>query len=106
MAVGSDDGLVRRIGNRMTLDDLRAARPELGLALYAYTPGGDVTLEVHSDGEVYSFTAATEAEAIEKAFPAPAVSQAPASGAAASSSPAGLAKDVVVGAAETADVFS
>jgi hypothetical protein len=97
----------------VTLDDLRAARPELGLALYAYTPGGAVTLEVHSDGEVYSFTAATEAEAIASAFPSSVVSQAPASvdspsaSLATSSAPVAKGRGVeVAGAAETADVFS
>lgn len=53
----------------MTLDDLRAARPSLGFALYAYTPGGDVTLEIHDGGEVFTFAAPTEGEAIASAFP-------------------------------------
>lgn len=53
----------------MTLDELRAARPALGFAVYAYTPGGGVTLEVHDAGDVYEFSAPTEAEAIAKAFP-------------------------------------
>lgn len=54
---------------RPCLDDLRAARPELGLALYAFEPGGEVTLEVHHEGKVYPFKGATEAEAILAAFP-------------------------------------
>lgn len=54
----------------MTLDDIRAVRPHLGFALYAYAPGGPVTLEVHTPADgVFTFTAATEAAAIERAFP-------------------------------------
>lgn len=52
-----------------SLDDLRAARPDLSLALYAMTPGDAVTLEIYEGGEVYSFKGATEAEAILAAFP-------------------------------------
>ncbi|MGO3930834.1 hypothetical protein [Rhodopseudomonas pseudopalustris] len=54
-----------------SLDDLRAARPELSLALYAYTPGGAVTLEILHDGQSYKFTGATVAEAILAAFAPP-----------------------------------
>ena len=61
----------------MTLDDLRTAHPKLGFALYAYTPGGAVTLEVHDAGEVYSFVAPSEADVIAKAFPRSGVSQTP-----------------------------
>lgn len=61
----------------MTLDQLRIARPTLGFAVYAYTPGGGVTLEVHDAGEVYEFSASTEVEAIAKAFPESGVSQTP-----------------------------
>lgn len=61
----------------MTLDELRAARPALGFAVYAYTPGGGVTLEVHDAGDIYEFSASTEAEAIAKAFPESGVSQTP-----------------------------
>lgn len=53
----------------MTLDELRAAHPELGLAVYAYEPGGVVTLEIHDGGHVYPFGGTTLQEAIEKAFP-------------------------------------
>jgi hypothetical protein len=54
----------------MTLDELRVEHPELGFALYAYSPGEDVILEVHTpDGGVFSFTGPTEAEAIAAAFP-------------------------------------
>lgn len=52
-----------------TLDDLRAAYPQIGFALYAYTPGGPVTLEVHAAEGVFTFRGATEAEAIAEAFP-------------------------------------
>lgn len=54
-----------------SLDDLRAAFPHLGFALYAIDPTEPVTLEIHSGGEVYSFTAPTEAAVIALAFPAP-----------------------------------
>lgn len=53
-----------------SLDDLRRLRPDLSLAIYAMTPGGVVTLEVHHDGQVYTFVAPTESEAILAAFPA------------------------------------
>lgn len=52
------------------LDSLRREHPALGFALYAYEPGGDVTLEVHSVfGEITSFTGSSAATAIEQAFP-------------------------------------
>ena len=52
------------------LDALRDANPDLGFALYAYTPGGAVTLEVHTpDAEVFTFKAPTAGEAIAMAFP-------------------------------------
>lgn len=54
----------------MTLDDARAAFPKLGLAIYAYEPGGPITLEViAADGQTFSFTGATEAALIARAFP-------------------------------------
>lgn len=53
-----------------TLDDVRAAYPHLGVALYAYTPGGAVTLECHApNGRTFKFTGPTEAAAIKSAFP-------------------------------------
>lgn len=52
-----------------SLDDLRAARPDLAFALYAMTPGQPVTLEIYHDGQVYPFTGATVTEAILSAFP-------------------------------------
>ena len=50
----------------MTLDELRASNPDLSVAVYALTPGGDVTMEIiMPDGEtIFSFTGATVAEAI------------------------------------------
>jgi hypothetical protein len=55
----------------MTLDEARSAYPHLGLAVYAFEPGGAVTLEVHvADGQSWQFTAATEAAALALAFPA------------------------------------
>lgn len=54
----------------MTLDDARAAFPRLGIAIYAYEPGGPVTLEViAADGQTFSFTGATEAAVVARAFP-------------------------------------
>ena len=53
------------------LDELRAALPHLGFALYALEPGEPVTFEIHDGDEVYSFRGATEREAIAKAFPPP-----------------------------------
>lgn len=54
----------------MTLDELRAANPELAFAVYALEPGGPVTFEVHTpDGSFYTFLGESEAAAIAKAFP-------------------------------------
>ena len=53
----------------MTLDDIRARFPHLGLAVYAYQPGGDVTLECHApDGSIFKFTGRTEHEAVMAGF--------------------------------------
>jgi hypothetical protein len=53
-----------------SLDDLRARHPELGFAIYAYEPGGLVTLEVLTpDGKTYPFKAETAASAAALAFP-------------------------------------
>lgn len=54
---------------RPSLDDLRAARPDLALAVFAMEPGGAVTLEIYDGGQVYSFKGETEADAILAAFP-------------------------------------
>lgn len=62
----------------MTIDDARAAFPKLGLALYAYDPGGPVTLEVHTaDGQTFTFSGPTEAAVIARAFPSLALPPAP-----------------------------
>jgi hypothetical protein len=53
----------------VNFDELRDAFPELGFALYALEPRGVVTLEVHEDGQVFSFIGATAQEAIDTAFP-------------------------------------
>ena len=62
---------------RPSLDELRALRPDLSFALFAMTPGADVTLEIYHDGQVYSFKGATEADAILAAFPAAPQQEAP-----------------------------
>jgi hypothetical protein len=54
---------------RPSLDDLRALRPDLSVALYAMTPGQGVTLEIYHEGGVYSFKGLTVADAILAAFP-------------------------------------
>ena len=52
------------------LDELRAALPDFGFALYAIEPGGLVTLEVfYPDGTILTFRAATAAEVFDLAFP-------------------------------------
>ena len=54
-----------------SLDAARRLNPDLGFALYAYEPGGAVTLEIHDPaGEVFTFTAETEEAAFAVAFPA------------------------------------
>ena len=53
----------------MTLDDLRALRPDLGFAVYAYIPGEPVTLEVLAGADTFTFAAPTLDAAIEAAFP-------------------------------------
>lgn len=58
----------------MTFDELRASRPNLGIAVYAYTAGETVTLELHDgSSDPYTFVGATLQEAIDKAFPPPPV---------------------------------
>jgi len=54
----------------MTFDELRAAKPDLGFALYALEPGKGVAFEVHTpDGQVFGFTGETAQAAIDTAFP-------------------------------------
>jgi len=58
----------------MTFDEIRAANPELGLALYAIEPGQPVTLEAYTpDGQTFSWTGPTEAHVLALAFPPDAV---------------------------------
>jgi hypothetical protein len=53
-----------------SLDDLRREHPTLGAAIYAYQPGEDVTLEVHTpDGQMFSWSGSTEADVLSQAFP-------------------------------------
>jgi hypothetical protein len=54
---------------RPSLDDLRALRPDLAVALFAMDPGQGVTLEIYHEGHVYPFKGATVADAILAAFP-------------------------------------
>ncbi|MGZ5988758.1 MAG: hypothetical protein ACXWLZ_06890 [Rhizomicrobium sp.] len=54
---------------RPSLDELRTLRPDLSFALFAMTPGEDVTLEIYHDGHVYTFKGPTVADAILSAFP-------------------------------------
>lgn len=58
----------------MTLDDIRARR--WGFAVYALDPSDPVTLEVHVNGETYTWEGATVAECLVAAF-GPVVSQTP-----------------------------
>ena len=54
----------------MTLDDIRRAYPQLGLALYAYDPAGVVTLELHApDGNVLTYHASSSEEVFARVFP-------------------------------------
>jgi hypothetical protein len=53
----------------MTFDELRAAHPDKGFALYAMEPGAGVTLEVYADGGVFPFTGDTAQAAIDAGFP-------------------------------------
>lgn len=49
----------------MTLDRVREDWPEFGFAVYAFTPGAGVTLEVHApNGDIFTFSGATEAECL------------------------------------------
>lgn len=62
----------------MTLDDARSAYPHLGLAVYAFEPGGPVTLEVHApNGQTWTFEAPTVASALAAAFPSEEAAPAP-----------------------------
>jgi hypothetical protein len=56
----------------MTFDEARDARPAFGFAVYAYEPGGPITLEVHTplDG-MFTFEGPTLQSALDRAFPPP-----------------------------------
>lgn len=57
----------------MNLDEIRAAWPEFGFAVYAIEPGRVVTLEVYApNGEIYTFKGATEAEVLRRLYDPPA----------------------------------
>lgn len=62
------------------LDDLRREWPDLGFAVYAMDPSGPVTLEVLAEGNVFTFTGASEDEVLERAFPRPPPDPPPAPG--------------------------
>ena len=57
------------------IDEYRALYPHLGLAVYAYTPGGPITVEVlTADGSRFERQGRTAREALEALFgplPAP-----------------------------------
>lgn len=58
----------------ISLDDLRAAHPDLGVAIYAYEPGGPVVLELLTpDGRTFTFPAPTVLDALAMAFPETAI---------------------------------
>lgn len=53
----------------ITLDVLRAKYPHLGMALYAYEPGGPVTFECHAGEKIFTFAGPTAEAAMASAFP-------------------------------------
>ena len=53
----------------MTLDEIRTRFPFLAVAVYAFEPGGPVTVEVVSGETTYTKSAPTEAEALAALFP-------------------------------------
>lgn len=55
-----------------TFDDLRAAYPRTGFAVYAYAPGEPVTIEAHTeDGQVLAMTHPTLAGCLAVLLPSP-----------------------------------
>ena len=63
---GASDPAAIQLG----FDEIRLAWPTLGFAIYAFTPGEPLTLEVHDvDGKIYTFMGKTAAQAIAAAFP-------------------------------------
>ena len=60
----------KSIYSHKSLDEIRAENPDIGVAVYAYSPGEPVTLEAHTpDGGVFTWTAPTLMDAIREAFP-------------------------------------
>ena len=60
------------------LDALRAKYPHLAWAVYAYDPGGPVTLEcITAEGKTFQFQGPTLAEAIATGFAEPEEATAP-----------------------------
>jgi hypothetical protein len=56
----------------VSLDEIRARFPDVGVALYALDPGQPVTLEIYAaDGQVFSWKDLTVAGALAQAFPQP-----------------------------------
>lgn len=53
----------------MTFDEMRARYPHLGYAVYAYSPGGSVTLEITGGDESWTVEAPTMEMAIDCAYP-------------------------------------
>lgn len=56
--------------SEVTTDNLRQTYPRLGFAVYAFTPGGSVTTEVHDpEGRIFAFSGETEEACWRQAFP-------------------------------------
>ena len=53
----------------MTFDEARAAYPSMIFNIYAFDPGGPVTLETIVDGQSFIHTGPTLQEALDRAFP-------------------------------------
>ncbi len=53
----------------MTFDEARAAFPQMIFNVYAFEPGGSVTLETIVGGESFTFTGDTLQAALDRAFP-------------------------------------
>lgn len=50
-------------------DELRRTFPDVGFAIYAYDPTGDVALEIHERGNIHIVEAPTLAECIARIVP-------------------------------------
>ncbi|AKR54354.1 hypothetical protein XM25_00750 [Devosia sp. H5989] len=72
-------------------DTLRAKYPHLGYAVYAYEPGGVVTLEcITANGKSFKFTGSTLADAIRAGFPEDSIEPEPAPAESAAAEPASV----------------